>query len=334
MSFFPQIVQGPIPRYKSISTQLFEGHKFDYDAMVLGLVRLGWGFFLKFMIADKAAVVVNTVFDNSSAYTGAYLWVAAFLYSIQIYADFAGCVAMCKGVAELFGIQLADNFRQPYFSVSIREFWRRWHISFSSWLKDYIYIPLGGSRKGKIRRFLNVIITFAVSGLWHGGNLHFIAWGLIHAGYQIVGDFLNPVWKKITKSSESDAASTATVILNRCITFVLVMLSWVMFRAVSLREGLQMYLSMFTHFNPWILVDSSLLRLGLCWQEWIVLTVSILVLLGVSIMKEQGKDVRALLAGQNLVVRWAVYFIFIWSIWIFGTYGFGFDANAFIYGGF
>ncbi|MBD5469558.1 MAG: hypothetical protein HDR19_00145 [Lachnospiraceae bacterium] len=140
------------------------------------------------MIADKAAVIVNTVFDNYEMYKGSYVILAGILYSIQLYTDFLACVTLAQGAAALFGIELVDNFNHPYFSTSIREFWRRWHISLSSWLKDYVYIPLGGNRNGKFRKYLYLIITFIVSGVWHGSGFKYIVWGLFHALSQIVGE--------------------------------------------------------------------------------------------------------------------------------------------------
>lgn len=163
--FFPQIVQGPIPRYAQLADQLYEGHLFDEKQFVKGMQLILWGFFLKFLIADRASIVVNVIFENPSQYQGSYVLVAAVLYSIELYADFLSCVTLSQGIAGLFGIGLTDNFLRPYFATSIKDFWRRWHISLSTWLRDYIYIPLGGSRKGKLRKYGNLLITFAFSGI-------------------------------------------------------------------------------------------------------------------------------------------------------------------------
>lgn len=168
VSFFPQIVQGSIPRYEQLSEQLYEGHRFDERGFSKGIQMIVWGFFLKMMIADKAGIVVDTVFGDPQTYQGEYVLAAGILYSIQLYTDFLACVCLAQGCAELFGIRLADNFRHPYFAESVKDFWSRWHISLSTWLRDYIYIPLGGSRRGKIRKYINLVITFVVSGIWHG----------------------------------------------------------------------------------------------------------------------------------------------------------------------
>ncbi|MDO5122141.1 MAG: MBOAT family O-acyltransferase, partial [Erysipelotrichaceae bacterium] len=176
-SFFPQIIQGPIPRHEQLSSQLEEGHEFDEQQVTKGIWLVLGGLFLKYMIADHAAPVVSAVFENYTSFAGRYIWLAGILYSIQLYADFLSCTTMSQGVSLMFGIRLADNFDHPYFSVSIRDFWRRWHISLSSWLRDYVYIPLGGSRKGTFRKYVNLCVTFLVSGLWHGGAVQYLVWG-------------------------------------------------------------------------------------------------------------------------------------------------------------
>ena len=179
VSFFPLIIQGPISRYDQLGKQLFEGHDYDSQRLMRGIQLILWGWMLKYLIADKASVFVNAVFDHSAVYSGVFILVAAVLYSIQLYTDFLSCVTMSQGVAELFGIELTDNFNHPYFSTSINDFWKRWHKSLSAWLRDYIYIPLGGNRKGKLRQMFNMLAVWLLTGLWHGANWNFIAWGLL-----------------------------------------------------------------------------------------------------------------------------------------------------------
>ena len=146
-----------------------------------------WGFFKKLVIADRASLMVNEVFNNSSTYSGAIVIVAILLYTLQIYTDFSGCVDICRGAAQLYGINVIENFKQPYFAISIQDFWKRWHIALSSWFRDYLYIPLGGNRKGTVRKYINLLVVFFVSGLWHGEGIHFIVWGLLQAVFQIIG---------------------------------------------------------------------------------------------------------------------------------------------------
>ena len=176
VSFFPQILQGPIPRYNQLKEQLFEGHTFAYKTVKFGFQLILWGMFLKMVIADRAAIFVNAVFPEYHLYEGTVLAVAAVLYSIQLYTDFLGCVCIAMGAAEVYGIKLQTNFERPYMAVSIKDFWRRWHISLSSWLRDYVYISLGGKRKGKLSRYINLMMTFLVIGIWHGSGLQYIFW--------------------------------------------------------------------------------------------------------------------------------------------------------------
>lgn len=278
--------------------------------------------------------MVNTVFDHYPTYTGFYVLTAAVLYSIQLYTDFLSCVTISQGVAGLFGIELTNNFNHPYFSTSIKEFWRRWHISLSEWLRDYVYIPLGGSRKGKIHKYKNLLITFAVSGIWHGGRWKFLFWGLMHAGYQIVGDLFYKPKNDILEKISLPAGSKLRKMLEMIVTSFLVTIVWIIFRAHSLKKGIKMIFSIFSVFNPWIFFDNSIFRLGLTQKEFEVLFLAIMILIGVSGLQEKGIKLRDWFNGQNTAVRWTIYLCGIWSIWIFGTYGYGFHASDFIYGGF
>ncbi len=332
--FFPQIVQGPIPRYGRLADQLYTGHRFEERMVVGGFYRIMWGFFLKLMIADRAAVVVNEIFDYHYQYVGCYVLVAGVLYSIELYADFAACISISKGVANLFGIRLADNFNHPYLAVSVKDFWHRWHISLSEWLKDYIYIPLGGSRKGRTRTCLNLILTFLVSGIWHGAGLRFVIWGLLHAVYQIVGQMTQEIQKKAARLLGLGEAAGVRLWIRRIWTFLCVMTAWIIFRAENLRTGLQMIWSMFRVQNLWIFTNDALLSLGLGWKEWIVLVISILILFLVSVKQEQGTSFSDMVFRQPVYVRWALYLTVIFGIMTYGVYGMGYDSQAFIYGGF
>ena len=333
ISYFPHIMQGPIPRYKDLKDQLFGGHSFDADRAVRGLQLVLWGFFLKYMIAEKAAVFVNAVFGRYEMYQGVFALIAGILYSIQLYADFLACVCMCRGVSEALGIELAENFKQPYLSRSIQEFWRKWHMSLSSWLRDYVYIPLGGSRKGKMRKYVNLILTFLVSGAWHGNGYRFVLWGLLHAVYQILGDVLRPVNKRIKRLSGIRPDSTLEIYIDRGVTFFLVMLGWIIFRANSIKASLTMIRSIFTVHNWWVLFDDSLLSLGLDWRNFVILLLSIHIMFKAE-AAQQRTVIRDRIMRQPLIFRWILYLTAIAVIIVFGTYGFGYNASDFIYKGF
>ena len=333
ISFFPQIIQGPIPRYEQSEDQLVTGHMFDEKNFSKGLHLILWGLFLKYMIADKSAVIVNTVFDHYEGYGGFYVLVAGILYSIQLYTDFLSCVCICQGSANLFGIHLIDNFHHPYRADSIRDFWNRWHISLSRWLRDYIYIPLGGNRKGNFRKYLNLLITFLVSGFWHGHGLQFILWGLLHGFYQVIGQLTVPVRSALYAMFRIPRDGFFGKLLQRVTTFFLVMIGWIIFRARNISQGLVMLRSMFTAYNPWILFDDSLFSMGLVWKEWIILLLSILVLIAVECIQEKT-CIRDRILAQPLIFRWIIYLSVIWVIWVFGSYGSEFIAQNFIYGEF
>ncbi|MDE7268559.1 MAG: MBOAT family protein [Lachnospiraceae bacterium] len=332
--FFPQIVQGPIPRYGQLGEQLYQGHRFDEKCFVKGVQLILWGFFLKLMITNRSAIIVNTIFDNPQKYAGWYVAVGGVLYSLQLYTDFLACITISQGVAGVFGIELVDNFKRPYFSTSVKEFWRRWHISLSEWLRDYIYIPLGGSRKGKIPKFINLIITFLVSGIWHGSGIKFLFWGLMHAVYQIVGEITANIKNRMYIRIGLPEQSGVRTAIKRLGVFVWVTLAWIVFRADSLKNGLLMIKSLFTVYNPWIFFDDELLKMGLDWKEWCILTVSTVILISVSRKQEKGLHIRTLILNNPFYVRWGIYIFAVIIIMIFGIYGIGFNAQDFIYGGF
>ena len=333
VSFFPQILQGPIPRYGQLKDQLFEGHAFDYRKVKFGFQLILWGMFLKMVIADRAAIFVNAVFPEYHLYEGTVLAVAAVLYSIQLYTDFLGCVCIAMGAAKVYGIDLQTNFKRPYLAVSVKDFWRRWHISLSSWLRDYVYIPLGGNRKGKVRRYVNLLLTFLVSGIWHGSGMQYIFWGLMQGGYQIAGEVLEPFRSKVRSLLRIDAKSQMCVLWKRFCTFVMITISWVIFRSASLRAGLSMLKRIVTDFSPWVLFDGSLYEFGISSHSFIALILCVILMMIVESMQEKG-NMREMLAKQHIIVRWGIYLGAIALVTVLGVYGPGYSATQFLYGQF
>lgn len=226
-----------------------------------------------------------------------------------------------------------DNFMHPYMATSVKDFWRRWHISLSSWLRDYVYIPLGGNRKGRIGKYINLMITFIISGIWHGAGYKYIIWGMMHGVYQIIGDITLQLRNKIYCRLGIDRGHYIRRWISRTVTFICVMLAWIIFRADSLRIGIQMLRNIFAVNNIWILFDWSILNLGLSWKQLVVLLISIVILIKTSMMQEKI-CVRDYILSMNVVCRWGIYIGSILVIVIFGTYGYGFNALDFIYGGF
>lgn len=333
VSFFPQILQGPIPRYDKLAPQFEKEHKFDYRLFTDSLMLMLWGYFQKMVIADNAAVVVNRVFGEYENYQGLYVVLAAVLYSIQLYGDFSGCVNIAIGSAGLFGISLCDNFNHPYFSHSIKEFWGRWHISLSSFLKDYIYIPLGGNRRGRLRKYVNLLLTFLVSGIWHGAGLTYLVWGFLHGMYQIIEDVCKPWLTKFMERLSVNMETFSFRLMLQIKTFVLVAVAWVFFRADSVKQALIMLKSVVTGWNPYVLFDESFYLLGLNGKEFRMLLFSIGILWLVSFMQERMK-LREVFHRQNLLFRWGILLLAIFAVLIFGVYGPGYDAAQFIYGNF
>ena len=256
-------------------------------------------------------------------------------YAFQLYMDFSGCVDICRGVSALFGIDLVDNFNAPYFSKSIKEFWRRWHMSLSSWLKDYVYIPLGGSRKGVVRKHMNLVITFAVSGIWHGAGLNYLAWGLLQAIYQIVGECTLGIRHKIKTIMNIKENSVSDNFYRRCITFNLSVVSWIVFRAGSLRGAITYLQNMCTLDRIWTLTDGSLFEFGITYNKFIVILINILVVLAFEYysMKE-NRNTKNVILNMHLLTRWIIYLVLVFDILLFGAYGSGYNASGFLYGGF
>jgi D-alanyl-lipoteichoic acid acyltransferase DltB (MBOAT superfamily) len=299
--------------------------------MIDGLLLMLWGFFLKLVIADRVAILVNTVYNEPGSYEGLTLVFATICFGIQIYCDFASYSVIAIGSAQVMGFRLMDNFRQPYFSRSIGEFWRRWHISLSTWFRDYLYIPLGGSRKGTARKYLNVMIVFIVSGLWHGANWTFVIWGFLHGSFQVIGQITRP-WKEWAADKlgiDRDAASYK--LGQMVITFVLANFAWIFFRAPSLTAAREIISGIGAIWNPWILTDGSLFLLGLTAKSFWAGVVAILILIGVSAAQYRGVHIRESFARQGIFFRWIITLGLIFAVIIFGIYGPGYSASQFIY---
>lgn len=234
MSFFPQLVAGPIERATNLLPQFMHKRNFNYKQGVDGLRQILWGLFKKIVVADNCGAVVDLIFSDYTSYSGAQLLIAAILFSFQIYGDFSGYSDMAVGIAKLFGIELMSNFRTPYFSTNIAEFWRRWHISLTTWFRDYVYIPLGGSRVNKIKAMRNSTIIFVLSGFWHGANWTFIAWGTYHAILYIPNILLRKEKKHNDFLENSRSQHTATDCFLIVTTFILVMIGWIIFRSTDI----------------------------------------------------------------------------------------------------
>lgn len=331
VSFFPQLVAGPIERSTKLLSQVNEDHHFDYLRARGGLLIMLWGFFLKLVIADRAAILVNTVYNAPESYSGSLIILATLAFAAQIYCDFASYSIIAKGAAKVMGFELMDNFRQPYLSASIAEFWRRWHISLSSWFKDYLYIPLGGNRKGVVRKYFNLMVVFLVSGLWHGASWNFVIWGAIHGIYQIVGALTLSIRKFVCALLGIDRKTAQYKWFQRIITLALVSFGWIFFRSDSLSGSILMVKKIFTDLAPWTLYGGGIFSMGLDGANVVVLILALLVLFLVSLRENAGVRVTEAVEGSHIIVRWTTYFALLFAVLIFGIYGPGFEASQFIY---
>ena len=331
VAFFPQLVSGPISRSKSLLAQFRLPRKLRFDDLRDGVLLMIWGYFLKMVIADRAAIFVDTVYDLNNGFTGWYLIVATFLFSIQLYCDFSGCTTVAMGAARLLGIDLVDNFNAPYLSRSNAEFWRRWHISLSSWLRDYLYIPLGGNRKGQLRKYGNVLITFTVSGLWHGAQWSFVFWGLLNGLFQVVGSVLRPVRRRVLGALALDTDTLGHKAVQVLCTVLCVDLAWVFFRADRLMDGLQIVRSILTATNLYVLFDGSLFGCGLDAANFLLLLVYIGILFAADLCKYRGISIRQGVARQSWLCQVLVVAGGVLAILLLGVYGPGFEASNFIY---
>lgn len=335
VSFFPQLVAGPIERSKNLMIQIRnDAHNkvWDYRRITQGLIMMLWGLFMKMVISDRIAVIVDYIFDNYEEYHMTGLFVGAVAFAIQIYTDFNGYSTIAIGAAKVLGFELMENFNTPFFARSIADLWRRWHISMSSWFRDYIYIPLGGNRKGKLKKYRNLMVTFMVSGLWHGANWTFVFWGAINGFYQVIGDLLKPIKNKINGVMHTKTESFGYKLMQALITFGLFAFSFIFFRAETITDGFHYIGRMIKYRDWWALFDGSILTYGLEGLDMQILVISLIILLIVSIVRyKRSLNIAQYLDRQCLVFRWMVLIILIMFILNFGFYGPQFNSAQFIY---
>ncbi len=315
VSFFPQLVAGPIERARSLLPQFEDRKTFDYEATRNGLLMIVFGLFKKIVIADRLAVFIDTVYGDIAAASGPALWFAIIFFAFQLYFDFSAYSDIAIGTARILGFQLSTNFRRPYLSASFSEFWTRWHITLSSWFRDYVYIPLGGSRRGKTRTMINVLIVFILSGLWHGASWNFVIWGIINALFMIVLD-------KLFRLEKSHG-------LKRIVSPVLVFACWALslvFFRVSTISGA---VSVFQNVG----VDGleTVYRFGLDVMEFkLILFLLAGMILYEIIVEKYGKLLQQKFYTSNILLRWSVYLVLALAIIYLGSYGTSND-NSFIY---
>ena len=347
VSFFPQLIQGPIGRYDQLGPQLREPHDFDYDSMVRGLMLMLWGLFKKLVIADRAMGLVDTVFSAPAGeYGGAASVVAVLFYAVQQYCDFSGGIDLVTGIAQLFGIRLAPNFRRPYFSVSLADFWRRWHISLGAWMRDYVFYPFALTRpvtrlsKAAKSRFgagfaralpaaLGNILVFLLVGLWHGATSNYILWGLYNGVILAFSALMEPVYKRMNARLPRLTASKGFHIFRVLRTFVIVNIGWFFDRCARGSDALRMMSAVLTDWRGAQLAHLS--SLGVSAVDLRVLSLAVLLLFFVSLAQERGVQVREKVCALWLPLRWLVLIGGVMVVLLCGVWGSGFNEAAFIY---
>ncbi|USN45037.1 MAG: MBOAT family protein [Candidatus Woesearchaeota archaeon] len=323
VSFFPQLVAGPIERARNLLPQFYEKHKFEYVRVTNGLKLMLWGFFKKIVIADRLAIVVNMVYNNPTEYHGIALLLATIFFAYQIYCDFSGYSDIAIGAAQVMGFNLMDNFKRPYFSGSISEFWKRWHISLSSWFRDYVYIPLGGNRVSVPRWYFNLFFVFLVSGLWHGANWTFVLWGALHGFYLVFSIITATPRKALCNFLRLPKVPWLLKGLQIASTFVFVNIGWIFFRANNISEGWYVLKNIFV---GWSLDFSGINLGGIGWEGLIFSFLIILFMEFVHLLQEHMR-MREFLSRKPVVLRWSIYLLILSMIFIFGV----FENVEFIY---
>lgn len=310
VTFFPQLVAGPIERAKNLLPQMYQKFPFDYQRIRTGLLQMAFGFFKKLVIADRLAIYVNAVYNHPEQFTGLPLWMATFFFAFQIYCDFSGYSDIAIGAARVMGFSLMGNFRRPYYAKSIHEFWQRWHISLSTWFRDYLYIPLGGNRVSKKRWYFNLFVVFLISGFWHGANWTFIIWGGLHGFYLLFSIWTKRLREKWIVWSHLDHYPFLLKVLRVGITFHLVLLSWVFFRANSLHDA-------FTVLKNMLVWTFDYQRVALGKVELAVAFFSLLILETVHLL-QRNRQALTTFMKKPAWMRWLVYYGVIMLILLFG----------------
>ena len=347
VSFFPQILEGPIGRFHDLAPQLYEGRKLEYQNLKAGMQLILWGYFKKMVIADRVAIIADYVFQHYMQISGAGVIVGVFMYAIQDYTDFSGCIDIARGCAKAMGINMAENFRRPYFSKTVSEFWRRWHITLGAWMKDYVFYPFsltkGMRNLGKFAKkhfgksigrtlpiALGNILVFFLVGVWHGANWNYIIWGLFYGILIAVSGLLKPVFTWVNEKLKINTKSFLFQGFQIFRTFYITCLGCIIFRASDLNIAWDVFRKTWRIWDIPSNFNSELLTFGVNKANYIVLLISLIILFIVDVLQEKGK------AGESLerkpfVVRYAIYLVLFTAIILFGVYGSGYNQSQFVY---
>lgn len=338
VSFFPQLVAGPIERSGNLIGQIKDmavkerSDIFKAESIQQGLIDMCWGMFLKLVIADRVAILVDGIYSNVYVYGSVGLLMAFFGFGLQIYCDFSSYSTIAIGAAKIMGIQLMENFEAPYLATSVTSFWRKWHISLSSWFRDYVYIPLGGNRRGKTRKLINVFIVFLLSGLWHGAKWTFVFWGAIHGILQIIESVTKPLLNRLENAFKVNKNTFGFLLCRAAVVTVVVDFAWVFFRAESFEQAFAFLRRLFTSPDWWILSGNTIYSYGLDIQEmWILVGAVAMLVIVDYIRARKHLTVSQWLGGEFVLFRMGFMLLIILATIVFGEYGPGFESKQFIY---
>ena len=351
MSFFPLTMEGPICRYSEVTESLYQGNPVTYQNLTFGIQRIFYGLFKKMVIADRLNAFISNVFQDYSSYDGGIIFVGALLYTCQLYMEFSGTMDVVIGSGQIFGVRMPENFKQPFFSKSISEFWQRWHISLGLWFKDYLFYPLSMSKpiknlSSKLRkRFGNhhgavlaggiaLLAVWLGNGLWHGVGWNYIFFGLYHFALILTANFIEPTIKKIQNKLHINPASFGYKLIRIIKTSILVVIGELFFRAEGLKVGIRMFIKIFSDFSLQSFTNGKIYELGMDKYDFFILAIAVIIVLIISILKEKNIKIRQTVAKQNIVIRWGLYYALIIFIIVFGAYGTGYIPVDPIYANF
>lgn len=351
LAFFPTLMEGPICRYSQTAASLYRGKPLEYKNLTYGLQRILWGLFKKLIIADRLNPLVEKIFNTPGDYSGITIMIGAVLYTFQLYADFSGCIDMTIGTGEIFGVTVPENFRQPFFSKNASEFWRRWHITLGSWLKDYVFYPLSLTKFGKklgkksrekfgkhLGQILSSILplcgVWIANGFWHGTGWHYIFFGIYYLVIILMENLMEPGVVKVANALHINRESIPYRVFQTIKLLIIVFIGELFFAARSLTLGFQMFFSIFTGFHWSVLIDGSLLKLGVSIQDFFVVFFGLFTVFIVGVIHERGISIRDKISGFTMPTRFGLYYAAILVVLIFGAYGEGYLPVKLIYAGF
>ena len=350
--YFPHIMEGPFDRYDKLNEQFRQPHFLDLELIRSGAVLLMWGLFKKLVIADRAGLIAAGIFDNADSLSGTSVIIAMLAYTLQIYADFSGCIEIVSGASELFGIKIAENFRQPFLSRSINEFWRRWHITLGLWLKEYVFYPVSLSSGFKrVNTFVSkhiksqhlvkllpaayaLLFVWLCNGIWHGAGGKYIFYGLYYYALMMLGELAKPVTDRLISAFKINTDSKLYHFWQGVRTFVIVNFGMLIFRSTTVQESTHLFCRMFSSVNLFELFTDDFTIEHISNKDYLLLALCVVLLAVIGILKEKGTDIRTAIFSKPIVIRWALYLALIFATIIFGMYGGDFGNAAMIYGEF